>query len=610
MEFKNGYKLIYQKAKELYASKKSIPMADDAIIDTGLTEEDKKTLKLVYETKDSIIVNFTGLPTAEDKPIVLTADGEPVVGPSGDEPTPIMMVPFEVGQKIIGFYFGNVKNGDINEELESFLLAAPIMDEKETVFVGGADEKTGFGMLMLYHIVDEEIGDLAFVGYSADGSGMPIVLYCTRDVEFEGLQLTRGYQNLTNGCYNCPAFAAEVVSYNIDDTSWNGKFIGAIEYKPGPTPPVTLTKFTIEQAIRGFDFGNVNNGDINSALDSFLLGLPGAMEPTPLITGTGDTLLMATHIVYPQAGIDAGVLYGTDFDHGVEGDIVFFYSTSSFEMEGHSIEKGYQNLTSGKYGYLDPNSYSNVKSIRDDEALWNGIYAGADKYEGPIDDGSDDGSSSSSSSDDGSSSSSSDPSDYEVTVNSVSNATIYGGGRYKPDTEAVVSIEANIDYYFDGEPTATLNGVDLPLSFNNDNGRYYAIFTVMADSYVEFTADIAMEEPEEPEEDYNCTGSWDINGNFSAVSNYGDFDVSGTITVHYDGSNSTESFSRLLIGNIYDHYNNTVEPTANVIQVLDGKNDNVGINYANTSLEITLNITGGADENSYDLYSWLTNNKL
>lgn len=396
MEFKNGYKLIYQKAKELYASKKPIPMADDAVIDTGLTEEEKSKLKLVYETKDSIIVNFTGLPTAEDKPIVLTADGEPVVGPSGDEPTPITMVPFEVGQKIVGFYFGNVKNGDINEELESLLLAAPAMYEKETVFVGGDNKETGFGALMLYHIVDEEIGDLAFVGYSANGSGMPTVLYSTRDVDFEGIQLTRGYQNLTNGCYNCPTFVAEYVSYNIEDTSWNGNFIGAIEYKPGPTPPATLTKFTMEQAIKGFDFGNVNNGDANSALDSFLLGLPGSMEPTPLITGIGDVMLMATHIVYPSEGIDAGVLYGTDFDHDTGKDIVFYYSTSSFEMEGYSIGKGYQNLTNGKYSYLDPNSYSNVKSIRDDEALWNGIYAGADKYEGPIDDGSDDGSSSSS----------------------------------------------------------------------------------------------------------------------------------------------------------------------------------------------------------------------
>lgn len=403
MEFKNGYKLIYQKAKELYASKKSIPMADDAIIDTGLTEEEKSRLKLVYETKDSIIVNFTGLPTAEDKPIVLTADGEPVVGPSGDEPTPITMVPFEVGQKITGFYFGNVKNGDINEELESFLLAAPT--EKETVFVGGANRETGFGMLILYHMIDEEMGELAFIGYSADGSGiMPTALYSTRDVDFEGLQLTRGYQNLTDGCYKCPLFVAEVVSYNIEDTSWNGKFIGAVKYEGSvdggsddgsssvPDEPSDPTP-TVKPFVDGAAWVEGSRIWFNSSADWEAL-LSAALGSGKTDGGSDITINPLFEISSEDPGNDISCPYFSkvSLDEGTDAYIIQAYETGTSEddptlikycstaVPQYEVAQGFQNLDSDNA--YTPTNYGTNRTIYINKNVdqlgidWNGTMIG------------------------------------------------------------------------------------------------------------------------------------------------------------------------------------------------------------------------------------------
>ena len=75
MEFKNGYNFLYQKAKSIYASKIGRPNTDDGEVDFGLTDDEKKNIKLVYENKNGLVVNFTGLPTIEDKNIT-AMDGE------------------------------------------------------------------------------------------------------------------------------------------------------------------------------------------------------------------------------------------------------------------------------------------------------------------------------------------------------------------------------------------------------------------------------------------------------------------------------------------------------------------------------------------------------
>ena len=103
MEFKNGYNFMYQKAKEIYASKVGRPAADDEAVDFGLTEEEKKNIKLVYENKDGLVVSFNSLPSADDTQIQATINGELVIGPSEDTPTALFKL--KTGDKFVDLHF-------------------------------------------------------------------------------------------------------------------------------------------------------------------------------------------------------------------------------------------------------------------------------------------------------------------------------------------------------------------------------------------------------------------------------------------------------------------------------------------------------------------------
>jgi len=86
MELKNGYKLIYAKldgegVRHLYASKKDIPTAEDVVLTYGeVSEEEAKALKLVYVAAGKLLGSVSGLPTAEDKELVVKAGDEVVLG--------------------------------------------------------------------------------------------------------------------------------------------------------------------------------------------------------------------------------------------------------------------------------------------------------------------------------------------------------------------------------------------------------------------------------------------------------------------------------------------------------------------------------------------------
>lgn len=103
MEFKNGYNLLYQKLKAVYASKTGRPNADDQPVDFGLTEEEIAKIKLVYETKDSIVASYSNIPTKEDLSVTVTVNGEPVIGPSGDTPTALFKL--KAGDKFVDLHF-------------------------------------------------------------------------------------------------------------------------------------------------------------------------------------------------------------------------------------------------------------------------------------------------------------------------------------------------------------------------------------------------------------------------------------------------------------------------------------------------------------------------
>ena len=158
--------------------------------------------------------------------------------------------------------------------------------------------------------------------------------------------------------------------------------VGQDGEQPIPPTPASLIPFSVGQIIKGFDFGNVNNGDTNSELDAFLLALEPSMEPSPLVAGSSDVVLMAMHI--QVEGIDASVLLSSTFENEMQGEMAPLYSTSAFELEGISFIRGYQNLTNGKIQYPYDDYYSEIVTIRDDASLWNGIFVGAvEKEPGP-----------------------------------------------------------------------------------------------------------------------------------------------------------------------------------------------------------------------------------
>ena len=152
MEFKNGYNLIYEKmtadGKALFASKSGIPTADDGEIDLGLTKEEIAAIKLVYENANGIVVSTDTIPSSEDKSIELTIDGEPVIGPSGDEPVPPEpLKPFIAGKTISGIivdptYFTIEQMDAVLTEIPEEILVSPR---------GGGDE---IGTIVLQDDVD------------------------------------------------------------------------------------------------------------------------------------------------------------------------------------------------------------------------------------------------------------------------------------------------------------------------------------------------------------------------------------------------------------------------------------------------------------------------
>lgn len=114
MEFKNGYNFMYQKAKEIYASKIGRPATDDEAVDFGLTEEEKKNIKLVYENKSGLVVSFSNIPTANDTEIVATINGEPVIGPSGGTPAGSLNK-LKVGDLFSDIHFNTATAVDSND---------------------------------------------------------------------------------------------------------------------------------------------------------------------------------------------------------------------------------------------------------------------------------------------------------------------------------------------------------------------------------------------------------------------------------------------------------------------------------------------------------------
>lgn len=209
MEFKNGYNFLYQKMKDIYASKIGRPGPDDSQVSLGITPEELENVKLVYETADSLVVSFKNIPTTNDIPIELTANGEEVIGPSAGEAR--VLVPFEIGMSIRGYDFGNVKNGDINLELDQYLLSLP---ERETLILVGSSNE-GAGLFAVNYQ-----GQAFIYTFLGGGSGEPTLYYSTVEGDIGEFYAKRGYQNLDDtGRVYSASYTVDVLNQGIEDSS-------------------------------------------------------------------------------------------------------------------------------------------------------------------------------------------------------------------------------------------------------------------------------------------------------------------------------------------------------------------------------------------------------
>lgn len=398
MEFKNGYNFMYQKAKEIYASKIGRPAEDDEAVDFGLTEEEKKNIKLVYEKKEGIIVNFTGLPTADDKPIELTAGGEVVVGPSGDVPSGGLFK-FNVGDKFVDFHFDTTltpnKDDFIWTEGDGFISVLGAYEWHQH----GSDDDIDYDAIAAQYIpvgyvpdIPEEWGDILII-MNFNGC-----LIYTNNAEFAHMAFGGDYQE----GWQVGSFRELIEKYEIDwdlsDKSFgkllaqipgelsylpnytqsaNGKYYGfkKEDYKdePGPTPPpATLTPFENGQTIKGFDFGSVANGQTKSDLDAFLLALEPGSEALMVSSDDYEQLLLCGRFEgrdgQPSAGIIADnatwtILYATD---------------DCYDHDEKVCSKGFQNLTDGKY-ILPGDITFEVAHMNEgvEDTSWNGRLVGA-----------------------------------------------------------------------------------------------------------------------------------------------------------------------------------------------------------------------------------------
>ena len=138
----------------------------------------------------------------------------------GDTPTPAEFTLFSVGQTITGIDFGDAVNGETDGSIEEFIAKVDVEhDENSSVVV--ANTISGDS------IVRNKIDNILFLGVLYNSGEDFVPVYSSDAYEAEGISLSKGFQNLTDGKY---AFASSItIDYILDEEGWNGVLFGAVE---------------------------------------------------------------------------------------------------------------------------------------------------------------------------------------------------------------------------------------------------------------------------------------------------------------------------------------------------------------------------------------------
>ena len=274
MEFKNGYNFIYEKkveaARKLFASKIGRPDLNDEAIDLGLTDEEIKSAKLFYETKESIVASTSGIPTANDKAVSLTINGEPVIGPSGDEPGPKVGTPFEVGQSYDYIYYNqDLSIAEVNAILESldYEEVMPGFDYYQKVIL--ETEASDTYLLRALKISksmfgSQEEGYYYFISNDFDeGSAGDHMNYVSEFVDTGDHQIEAGWYT------SVPGQLTGSQDYTVENVNEWDKVKTLFSSTPfdGPTPPTpTTTPFYVGQVMEAGDIIHIDTSKTDELL--------------------------------------------------------------------------------------------------------------------------------------------------------------------------------------------------------------------------------------------------------------------------------------------------------------------------------------------------------
>lgn len=251
------------------------------------------------------------------------------------QPQPVSLTPFEIGQIIKGFDFGNVKNRDVNPDLDSFLNNLP--KGGECVFVYGVHD--------IDFLLCGKIDDVGAILAMDPLTHEEVYLYATDEVDDGKTHFYKGYQNLIDGKYIYPnnyTINIQEMNINIEDTSWNGRLIGAVLGEPEPEKTVPFVNGDILNSSTKIHFDTTKEDEFASYLAS--LNYPEQLPFVPFFRARKDSsspMFMGISVKHPDSDIytySVG-LFGGDYN------VLVFVSDDFYdEATGTSYHKGFQNL--------------------------------------------------------------------------------------------------------------------------------------------------------------------------------------------------------------------------------------------------------------------------
>ena len=290
------------------------------------------------------------------------------------EAQPSALTPFEVGQTIDGFDFGDVENGDISTEMENFLADVEYNNGSHVFLRGESPQASGLKLTALNleplygisgYILGVELEDF-------------VLIYSTLAGEMGGASGIHGFQNLTNGKFtDLGDYANSTIQhiYDVDTSAWNGVLIGAVEAEPSGG----LTGFADGQTITGYDFGaDAVNGATSNAMDTFINDIPAGSYVNGVYSMVGDidqgTWLIGVFdldALGMSGGGKALCVLASDGEHEAETP-VYATAQSSF------ANRGWDGLTDGKLmANIEGGCEVSAPIVDTTPPTWNGVLIGA-----------------------------------------------------------------------------------------------------------------------------------------------------------------------------------------------------------------------------------------